>query len=249
MLAARTAIARPVVGARRVQRASARCVCRRLGLRTAAGCIFRAARPARAQHARWRRGRGALRPGACADERTVSSPLRCCCSAAGVTVVAREAAWSPGSDAPAWLNGTLAGDFGAHTSVGMQQQTGPGYRDRRGSAGCANAACAPPPTPAVAADRAAAARARRAAQAAALRRATVIRSRAALGAQGPAQARRLRSYARPAGFDPMGLGKDADKLKWYQQAELQHCRWASACPPAAPPCRLRALLALRRRTA
>jgi len=24
----------------------------------------------------------------------------------------------------------------------------------------------------------------------------------------------------------MGLGKDADKLKWYQQAELQHCRWA-----------------------
>mmetsp|Transcript_8361 Transcript_8361/g.22619 ORF Transcript_8361/g.22619 Transcript_8361/m.22619 type:complete len:253 (-) Transcript_8361:56-814(-) len=28
------------------------------------------------------------------------------------------------------------------------------------------------------------------------------------------------------GFDPLGLGKDADKLKWYAQAELQHARWA-----------------------
>eukprot|EP00879_Flechtneria_rotunda_P003223 GHRR01003446.1.p1 GENE.GHRR01003446.1~~GHRR01003446.1.p1 ORF type:complete len:259 (+),score=104.03 GHRR01003446.1:82-858(+) len=28
------------------------------------------------------------------------------------------------------------------------------------------------------------------------------------------------------GFDPLGLGKDAGKLKWYQQAELQNGRWA-----------------------
>jgi hypothetical protein len=28
------------------------------------------------------------------------------------------------------------------------------------------------------------------------------------------------------GFDPWGLGKDAAKLKWYQQAELVHCRFA-----------------------
>jgi len=28
------------------------------------------------------------------------------------------------------------------------------------------------------------------------------------------------------GFDPLGLGKDPAKLKWYQQAELQNGRWA-----------------------
>lgn len=28
------------------------------------------------------------------------------------------------------------------------------------------------------------------------------------------------------GFDPLGLGKDASRLKWYQQAELQNGRWA-----------------------
>jgi len=28
------------------------------------------------------------------------------------------------------------------------------------------------------------------------------------------------------GFDPLSLGKDAGKLKWYQQAELQNGRWA-----------------------
>ncbi|KAI8468393.1 MAG: light harvesting complex A [Monoraphidium minutum] len=28
------------------------------------------------------------------------------------------------------------------------------------------------------------------------------------------------------GFDPLGLGKDSGKLRWYQQAELVHCRFA-----------------------
>merc|ERR1719213_995884 len=28
------------------------------------------------------------------------------------------------------------------------------------------------------------------------------------------------------GFDPLGLGKDPQALKWYRQAELQHARWA-----------------------
>merc|ERR1719473_1755387 len=28
------------------------------------------------------------------------------------------------------------------------------------------------------------------------------------------------------GFDPLGLGKDPQALMWYQQAELQHARWA-----------------------
>lgn len=28
------------------------------------------------------------------------------------------------------------------------------------------------------------------------------------------------------GFDPLGLGADPENLKWFQQAELQHCRWA-----------------------
>merc|ERR1712093_864032 len=28
------------------------------------------------------------------------------------------------------------------------------------------------------------------------------------------------------GFDPLGLGKDPQTLKWYRQAELQHARWA-----------------------
>merc|ERR1712167_227701 len=28
------------------------------------------------------------------------------------------------------------------------------------------------------------------------------------------------------GFDPLGLGKDPQAMKWYRQAELQHCRWA-----------------------
>jgi hypothetical protein len=30
----------------------------------------------------------------------------------------------------------------------------------------------------------------------------------------------------PPGFDPLGLGKDASKLKWYVQAELVHSRFA-----------------------
>ncbi len=33
----------------------------------------------------------------------------------------------------------------------------------------------------------------------------------------------------PAGFDPLGLGKDPKSLVWYQQAELVHCRTASEC--------------------
>jgi hypothetical protein len=28
------------------------------------------------------------------------------------------------------------------------------------------------------------------------------------------------------GFDPLSLGEDALKLRWYQQAELVHCRFA-----------------------
>ncbi|CAN6472655.1 unnamed protein product [Victoria cruziana] len=28
------------------------------------------------------------------------------------------------------------------------------------------------------------------------------------------------------GFDPLGLGSDPDSLRWNQQAELVHCRWA-----------------------
>merc|ERR1712224_1161149 len=28
------------------------------------------------------------------------------------------------------------------------------------------------------------------------------------------------------GFDPLGLGKDPQMMKWYRQAELQHARWA-----------------------
>jgi hypothetical protein len=28
------------------------------------------------------------------------------------------------------------------------------------------------------------------------------------------------------GFDPLGLGKDVQNLKWYRQAELQHARWS-----------------------
>merc|ERR1712144_90656 len=28
------------------------------------------------------------------------------------------------------------------------------------------------------------------------------------------------------GFDPLGLGKDPQSLRWYRQAELQHARWS-----------------------
>merc|ERR1711904_156660 len=28
------------------------------------------------------------------------------------------------------------------------------------------------------------------------------------------------------GFDPLRLGTDPDLLKWFREAELQHCRWA-----------------------
>ncbi|CAA6659932.1 unnamed protein product [Spirodela intermedia] len=28
------------------------------------------------------------------------------------------------------------------------------------------------------------------------------------------------------GFDPLGLGSDPESLRWNQQAELVHCRWA-----------------------
>lgn len=30
------------------------------------------------------------------------------------------------------------------------------------------------------------------------------------------------------GFDPLGLGEDADSLRWYVQAELLHARFAMA---------------------
>jgi len=30
------------------------------------------------------------------------------------------------------------------------------------------------------------------------------------------------------GFDPLGLGAEPERLKWMQQAELMHCRWAMA---------------------
>jgi len=30
----------------------------------------------------------------------------------------------------------------------------------------------------------------------------------------------------PPGFDPLGLGIDPDRLKWYVEAELQNGRWA-----------------------
>ncbi|KAK1365113.1 hypothetical protein POM88_040674 [Heracleum sosnowskyi] len=32
------------------------------------------------------------------------------------------------------------------------------------------------------------------------------------------------------GFDPLGLGSDPETLKWNQQAELVHCRWAIGSP-------------------
>lgn len=35
-----------------------------------------------------------------------------------------------------------------------------------------------------------------------------------------------RSLAGDFGFDPLGLGKDATSLRWYQQAELVHARTA-----------------------
>merc|ERR1711869_148322 len=28
------------------------------------------------------------------------------------------------------------------------------------------------------------------------------------------------------GFDPLRLGSDPEILKWFREAELQHCRWA-----------------------
>jgi len=28
------------------------------------------------------------------------------------------------------------------------------------------------------------------------------------------------------GFDPLSLGSDAEMLRWFREAELQHCRWA-----------------------
>ena len=28
------------------------------------------------------------------------------------------------------------------------------------------------------------------------------------------------------GFDPLGLGADPERLKYYQEAELMNCRWA-----------------------
>eukprot|EP00854_Cymbomonas_tetramitiformis_P018503 gene18503-22084_t len=34
------------------------------------------------------------------------------------------------------------------------------------------------------------------------------------------------SMAGDFGFDPLGLGSDPATLKWYQEAELQHARWA-----------------------
>ena len=29
-----------------------------------------------------------------------------------------------------------------------------------------------------------------------------------------------------SGYDPLNLGADPVKLKWFREAELQHCRWA-----------------------
>merc|ERR1711959_758013 len=34
------------------------------------------------------------------------------------------------------------------------------------------------------------------------------------------------SMAGDFGFDPLRLGSDATALKWFREAELQHCRWA-----------------------
>merc|ERR1712025_612250 len=34
------------------------------------------------------------------------------------------------------------------------------------------------------------------------------------------------SMAGDFGFDPIRLGSDAEMLKWFREAELQHCRWA-----------------------
>merc|ERR1712167_289945 len=34
------------------------------------------------------------------------------------------------------------------------------------------------------------------------------------------------TYPGDFGFDPLGLGKDPQAMKWYRQAELQHARWA-----------------------
>lgn len=33
-------------------------------------------------------------------------------------------------------------------------------------------------------------------------------------------------FAANFGFDPLGLGRNPETLKWYVQAELQHARWA-----------------------
>lgn len=30
----------------------------------------------------------------------------------------------------------------------------------------------------------------------------------------------------PAGFDPLGLAADPEKLKWNAESERVHCRWA-----------------------
>lgn len=96
------------------------------------------------------------------------------CSAAGVSVVAREAAWSPGSDAPSWLNGSLAGDFGTFplpasgASRGRRLEPHHGtklprslYRAPHRSHGLPHAACCTPHARAAAAPFAAAASAAR----------------------------------------------------------------------------------------
>jgi hypothetical protein len=120
MLAARSAIAaRPVVGAaRRVHRASARCVARQPD----AARLRLAARLCRAGVAHLRAPRVArLRPprvaparGRCLTLPVLGFSLPPPSSASTVSVVAREAAWFPGTDAPAHLDGSLAADFGAH---------------------------------------------------------------------------------------------------------------------------------------
>ena len=115
MLAARSAIAaRPVVGAaRRVHRASARCVARQPDAARLRAC----ARLCRAGVAHLRPPRVAHpRPPRVVAACALTPVLRfssACSSASTVSVVAREAAWFPGTDAPAHLDGSLAADFGA----------------------------------------------------------------------------------------------------------------------------------------
>eukprot|EP00958_Prasinococcus_capsulatus_P019118 scaffold2318_cov396-Prasinococcus_capsulatus_cf.AAC.12 len=111
--------------------------------------------------------------------------------------VAREAAWAPGSEAPAHLDGSMAGDFvpsrgsGSRTCVYSRRartcceswELAAGHSDKRNVRD-------------------------------AVARLLLL---ACLGIGTCRGARR---------FDPLYLGADPAKLKWYREAELQHARWA-----------------------